>query len=151
MNVDTQYFWDEHWSYTEPEKLTTSDGTFEKIDYLRDDVTISLLDFGRVVLCRVGAWTASASNVEGIRSSLIENLNAVPLQQVPELADMSALMAQQMPQTDQNNLLIIGHYQVEISSKDVDFTKAGIKGGSSATIVMLTIVPLPRKYQAHLK
>ena len=151
MQVNTQYFWDEHWSYTKPEKLTTSDGTFETIQYDQNDVTISLLDYGRVVICRVGAWTSSSSDVPKIRASLVEELGARPLRQVPELAEMSDFMAQQMPQVDQANVLTVGSYQLEIASKDVDLAQEGIKGGKATTIVMLTIVPLSKKYQARLK
>lgn len=151
MVVDARILRDEGWSHTVPVRKENATGTFEKVEYLKDDVMIALIDMGPVVACRAAGWIAKPSELSEIRSAMVQELAAVPLNKVKALEDLSSLIAQRMPQSDQANVLIIGNYTVEITAQTINLTQLKISTPDTATMIMLTSTPLAPEYQARLQ
>lgn len=136
------------WSFTKPRRQGSGPGSYEFVQYDKDDFTIALLDFGSVVLCRAGGLIAGEEQVASLRAALIETLRATPIENTPGMDGYISAIKRDAPETDLDNVLIAGDYMLEIMSQTRD--TSGFAEGSPPffTMVMVSSVPVPAQFRS---
>jgi hypothetical protein len=145
---------DDLWGYTSPQMRQNSLGRFEKVDYLKGNVTISLQDFGNNVLCRGIGMISDISQMEEIRAALITKLGATPLLETLGLEAVAAKLTRQSSgnsQMDTNNVFIAGDHMIEITSLEKDMSQSGIVDAGLQTFALLTSAPTANSLREHNK
>jgi hypothetical protein len=133
----------EGWSFTTPRQQQNELGRFESISYFKGQVTIGLLDFGTVVLCRVVAFVSAPQQVTEIRDAISRDMGAVPMRDVPAAFAHYNLAARNLSEEQQSNLMIAGNYGLELAAQAFDPQTSGFAEGSASIVVILTSRPLP--------
>ena len=148
FEVNPHVLADDGWGYTSPRREHDGQRSFEFVQYVKDDRTIALLDYGSIVICRVVGRVANADEVGPLRASLIEAFDAVPITDLPKLEAVMARLRRNSPQVDLANVLVTGDYSFEIEEGERDLGELATPSIRSFHALMVTLVPLPQEYRS---
>ncbi|MEO1729984.1 MAG: hypothetical protein AAFR64_04530 [Pseudomonadota bacterium] len=132
---------DNSWGFTQPVQTRSAIGEYEKVDYIKDNLTISLRDFGDRVICRVGGMIEDQEQFADIREQLTQTLGATPMAETRGYELAAQLMAERQPNSSIGNVYIIGEHLIEIATTEQDLSRTGISGAGVETFAFLTSTP----------
>jgi hypothetical protein len=151
FDVQSRRLVDRGWGYTSPRQMSNGQGTFEFIQFLKDDRTIALQDYGPVVVCRVIGRVEKAEKLSEVRASLIETLGAAPVTDIPRLEALAARYRRGSPQANLANMLVAGDYTLEITALERDLGELATPAIKTIQVVMIESLPLPAEFRANAK
>lgn len=132
---------DNSWGYTRPVKTQNALGAFEKVDYIKDNLTISLQDFGDKILCRTVGMIRGPGQFAEIRAHLRTRLGAKLLSETPGYELAASFLAEREPNGFIENVYVVGEHLIEIATIEQDFSQTGIAGAGVETMALLTSSP----------
>ena len=132
---------DNSWSFTQPIQTRNAIGEFKKVDYIKDNLTISLQDFGDRIMCRAAGIIEDQEQFADIRQQLTQTLGATPIAETPGFELAAQLMAERLPNSNIDNVYIIGEHVIEIATIEQDLGRTGIVGAGVETFALLTSSP----------
>lgn len=144
--VDTTALRDAGWAYTQPRQGQNSFGSFEQVDYSKSDLTIALLDYSSFVMCRAVGLVADEASFTQLRRDTTRTLGAVRLADAHGFEEFYASVIRGAPQTDPDNLWILGDYTLEFVQDAMPANAAGA-GLPAYRIVMATSFPISPQFR----
>jgi hypothetical protein len=147
FDVKPQVLLDSGWGYTGLQRQQRGALQYDKVEYLKGGLIISLQDFKSFVDCRVVARIRGADQTSEIRTSLITQFGASPVRETAGMAPYVARTEQAAPQTNFENLLVVGDYLVEFWQQQIGTAGLNVDGAPLIDVALLSISPLPEKYR----
>ena len=147
FELDLNQLVDKSWGYTRPVKTQNALGQFQKVDYIKDNLTISLQDFGDKILCRAVGMIADQQQFSDIRKALTETLGATAILETPGYELAAKFMAERQPNGSISNVYILGEHVIEIGTVEQDLSKSGIVGAGIETMALLTSSPTASNFR----
>lgn len=143
FQVDTSALRDATWAYTQPRQQRMGNRQFEYIEYHKNDVALSLLDFGDFVMCRVGGVVESQARYAELRRNLAETLGAIRLADATEFAAFNESTMRNSPGSNPDDLYVDGAYSLEFFTQALPADAVA----PGAQLVMVTSIPVPAQFR----
>lgn len=148
FEVQPRVLAEDGWGYTMPRREQNALGNFESVRYYKNHLTLGLLDFGQIVLCRVVARIADIEQLNELRVELASELGAIPLRDAQGMEAYVDIVSRNRSDAELMNIMIVGDYSLELAIQAVDASNMGLSDESTVTIILLTSAPLPIQFQS---
>jgi hypothetical protein len=137
------------WGYTSLQTGQRGSLSYEYVNYYKGNLTVSLQDFSKFVDCRSVGRISGEGQLSDIRASLIKTLRATPITDTPGMERYVAGTRQGAPQTNFENLLVVGDYLVEFWQQSMSTEDLEVEGHPTLELAIFSVVPLPEKFQTR--
>lgn len=145
FEIKPELLWENGWAYRVRIPFRSGSMIGDRVEYSRPGTaeTITLIDLGSTVICRVVVRIDAQGSVNEVRSSLQSSLPALPFADAPINKQYKQLVLANKNDEDHPNLLIAGEYSIDLTLQTTDLTGMNVVNADNVTMLMAEIFPLP--------